>query len=75
MYYSTPIYSFTMKCAECPNKFTIETDPKNCDYKITHGAKRKQESWDPEEAQGIREDIPLSVCVCVSVCLCVSVCV
>eukprot|EP00042_Codosiga_hollandica_P054539 m.740247 g.740247 ORF g.740247 m.740247 type:complete len:445 (-) comp58926_c0_seq1:110-1444(-) len=50
-YYSTPIYSFNMKCAECPNRFTIETDPKNCDYKITVGAQRKVENWDPEDAE------------------------
>merc|ERR1719232_616930 len=27
MYYTTPIYSFRMKCHLCPNKITIKTDP------------------------------------------------
>jgi len=32
-----------------PNKFTFETDPKNCDYRITVGARRKNESFDATE--------------------------
>ena len=35
MYYTTPIYSFRMKCHLCPNKITIKTDPGNMDYVIT----------------------------------------
>ncbi len=52
-YYSTPLYSFKMKCAECPNKFVIETDPKNADYKVISGGKWKNETWDHEEAEGM----------------------
>lgn len=48
-YYTTPIYSFTMKCHLCPNRFTFETDPKNCDYRITVGARRKNETFDAAE--------------------------
>ncbi len=43
-----------MKCAECPNKFVIETDPKNADYKVVSGGKWKNETWDHEEAEGMR---------------------
>jgi coiled-coil domain-containing protein 130 len=52
-YYTTPIYAFTMKCHLCENKFTFETDPKNFNYKITEGAKRKDETWDPEADDSI----------------------
>lgn len=52
-YYTTPIYAFTMKCHMCENKFTFETDPKNFNYKITEGAKRKDETWDPEADDSI----------------------
>eukprot|EP00049_Salpingoeca_infusionum_P019571 m.362486 g.362486 ORF g.362486 m.362486 type:complete len:338 (+) comp20528_c0_seq1:107-1120(+) len=55
-YYTTPIYAFTMKCHMCDNKFTFETDPKNCDYRITEGARRKVETWDPADTQTI--DLP-----------------
>ena len=45
-YYSTPIYQFRMKCHLCDNYYVIETDPQNCDYKITEGARRKNQKWD-----------------------------
>lgn len=49
-YYTTTIWAFTMKCHLCPNKITIETDPKNDDYKITEGARRKVESFSASKA-------------------------
>ena len=36
-YYSTPLYSFSMKCPTCSGIMVIETDPKNCDYKLVSG--------------------------------------
>ena len=45
-YYSTPIWQFSMKCHLCPGRIVIETDPKNCDYRIVSGAQRKCETWD-----------------------------
>ena len=51
-YYSTPIYSFRCKCHLCDNWFTIETDPKNTQYVVTSGARKKDEDWDPEEHGG-----------------------
>ena len=52
-YYTTPIFAFRMKCHLCDNHFTFETDPKNCEYKITDGARRKIESWDPAATEVI----------------------
>lgn len=53
MYYSTPIYKFRMKCHLCPNYFEIQTDPKNHDYVILEGARRKEQRWDPKENEQI----------------------
>eukprot|EP01029_Cantina_marsupialis_P010173 TRINITY_DN2321_c0_g1_i2.p1 TRINITY_DN2321_c0_g1~~TRINITY_DN2321_c0_g1_i2.p1 ORF type:complete len:225 (+),score=48.27 TRINITY_DN2321_c0_g1_i2:125-799(+) len=41
-YFSTPIYEFTMKCPSCPQKFKIQTDPKNRDYAFVDGIKRRE---------------------------------
>eukprot|EP00040_Diaphanoeca_grandis_P018560 m.97666 g.97666 ORF g.97666 m.97666 type:complete len:346 (+) comp26999_c0_seq1:195-1232(+) len=49
-YYTTTLLSFTMKCHMCDGTIVIETDPKNDDYKITEGGKRKAETWAPKEA-------------------------
>jgi coiled-coil domain-containing protein 130 len=50
-YHSTKILKFAMKCAKCKNKIIIHTDPQNCDYKVTSGAKKKEEEfqYDPLE--------------------------
>ncbi|EJD06619.1 DUF572-domain-containing protein [Fomitiporia mediterranea MF3/22] len=53
-YYSTPIFSFRCKCHLCVNWFTIETDPKNTQYIVTSGARKKDEDWDPEENGGFK---------------------
>lgn len=59
-YYTTPIYRFRMKCHLCDNHFEIETDPKNCDYVIVSGARRKEERWEPSATETVeltdRED-------------------
>ena len=54
-YFSTKIYRFRMKCANCPdtirnpNYIEIETDPEHCDYRIISGARRKEEKWEDNE--------------------------
>ncbi|XP_066299425.1 probable splicing factor YJU2B [Branchiostoma lanceolatum] len=53
MYYTTPIYKFRMKCHLCDNRFEIQTDPKNCDYVIVSGARRKEERWDAAENEQV----------------------
>jgi coiled-coil domain-containing protein 130 len=49
-YYSTPIFSFRMKCPSCSNWIEIKTDPKNSEYQVTEGAKKKNEEYSVEEA-------------------------
>ncbi|KAK5776960.1 uncharacterized protein LOC108480632 [Gossypium arboreum] len=50
-YYSTKIWSFTMKSACCKREIVIQTDPKNCEYVIISGAQRKTEVFDVEDAE------------------------
>lgn len=50
-YYSTKIWSFTMKSACCKHEIVIQTDPKNCEYVIMSGAQRKVEEYDVEDAE------------------------
>lgn len=52
-YYTTPIYKFRMKCHLCDNYFEIQTDPKNHDYVILVGARRKEQRWDPHANEQI----------------------
>jgi coiled-coil domain-containing protein 130 len=53
-YYSTPIWSFRMKHSACGGWWEIRTDPKNADYVVVEGAKKRD--YGPEdggaEAQG-----------------------
>ncbi|KAF4356858.1 hypothetical protein F8388_019517 [Cannabis sativa] len=50
-YYSTKIWSFTMKAACCKHEIVIHTDPKNCEYIIVSGATKKTEDYDVEDAE------------------------
>ncbi|XP_028776401.1 coiled-coil domain-containing protein 130 [Neltuma alba] len=50
-YYSTKIWSFTMKSACCKHEIVIQTDPKNCEYVIISGAQKKTEVYDVEDAE------------------------
>lgn len=50
-YYSTKIWSFTMKAACCRQEIVIQTDPQNCEYVIISGAEQKTEVFDPEDAE------------------------
>lgn len=45
-YLSTPILSFRMKCPSCSQWIEIHTDPKNAEYQVVSGGKRKAEAWD-----------------------------
>ncbi|KAI8918176.1 CWC16 protein, partial [Powellomyces hirtus] len=49
MYYSTPIWSFRMKCHLCNHWIEIHTDPKNAQYTIISGARRREEHYDPAD--------------------------
>lgn len=48
-YHSTKIWSFSMR-HHCGGRITIETDPKNAEYIVKEGARRKVETYDPEDA-------------------------
>lgn len=50
-YYSTKIWSFSMKAACCRQEIVIQTDPQNCEYVIISGAEKKTEEYDPEDAE------------------------
>ncbi|KAF2027106.1 DUF572-domain-containing protein [Setomelanomma holmii] len=46
-YYSTPIWSFRMKHSACGGWWEIRTDPKNAEYVVVEGAKKRD--YGPEE--------------------------
>lgn len=50
-YYSTKIWSFSMKAACCRQEIVIQTDPQNCQYVIISGAEKKTEEYDPDDAE------------------------
>ncbi|KAI9487502.1 MAG: CWC16 protein [Benjaminiella poitrasii] len=50
-YYSTPILQFRMKCHLCDNWIEIHTDPKNHEYVVVSGARKKVEEWNPEDTE------------------------
>ncbi|KAL8139544.1 hypothetical protein V2J09_005565 [Rumex salicifolius] len=50
-YYSTKIWSFSMKSACCQHQIVIQTDPKNCEYVIMSGARKKVEEYDVDDAE------------------------
>eukprot|EP00050_Salpingoeca_kvevrii_P011668 m.17062 g.17062 ORF g.17062 m.17062 type:complete len:344 (-) comp3565_c0_seq1:30-1061(-) len=52
-YYTTTIWQFKMKCHLCPNYIVIETDPKNDDYRVVSGGKRKNESFSAADNETI----------------------
>ncbi|CAH8577481.1 unnamed protein product [Schistosoma turkestanicum] len=52
-YHSTPIYQFSMPCHLCAGTIIMQTDPKNFQYIILEGARRKVQKWDPEENEQV----------------------
>ena len=40
-YYSTKIWSFTMRAPCCSQKIEVQTDPKNTEYVVVSGGTRK----------------------------------
>jgi coiled-coil domain-containing protein 130 len=51
-FYSTPIWSFRMKCHLCSAWFEVRTDPENTRYVVVEGAKKQADEWDTSE-QGV----------------------
>ncbi|KAF8073093.1 NPF8.3 [Scenedesmus sp. PABB004] len=52
MYHSTKVLAFTMR-HHCGCRITITTDPKNAEYVVTAGARRKVEAYDAADAQTV----------------------
>lgn len=50
-YYSTPIWSFRMKHTACGGWWEILTDPKNAEYVVVEGARRR-DYGKPEQGEG-----------------------
>ncbi|KAI8366427.1 CWC16 protein [Choanephora cucurbitarum] len=57
-YYSTPILQFRMRCHLCSNWIEIHTDPKNTQYVVVSGARKKVEEWDAEDTEVIKLQEP-----------------
>ncbi|GAW83700.1 hypothetical protein, conserved [Plasmodium gonderi] len=56
-YLSTPFYSFTISCKTCFNKIVIETNPKDCSYDVTQGARKKNEHFENVLTEAGRNNI------------------
>ncbi|CAA18407.2 splicing associated factor Saf4 [Schizosaccharomyces pombe] len=48
-YYTTKIWSFSLKCHLCSNPIDVHTDPKNTEYIVASGGRRKIEPQDINE--------------------------
>lgn len=55
-FYSTPIWSFRMKCHLCGKWMEIRTDPKNSEYVVAEGARRKTEEGSAE-SMGLKQPL------------------
>lgn len=51
-YFSSKIWNFRMKCHNCPNYMEIQTDPKNTDFLLVSGVKKKMETWEAGDENG-----------------------
>ncbi|KAK7943681.1 uncharacterized protein PG986_012794 [Apiospora aurea] len=56
-YYSTPIYSFRMRHAQCGGALEIRTDPKNTAYEVVEGGRRREDRTDEPDGEGGRLEI------------------
>jgi len=63
-YYTTTLWEFKMKCHMCDGTIIIGTDPKNDDYKIVAGARRKEETWSAKWVFVVVFLLLHSVCTC-----------
>jgi coiled-coil domain-containing protein 130 len=47
-YFTTQIFSFSMKCFSCPQQFKILTDPKNRTYDMAEGIRKHEQDFTPD---------------------------
>ena len=45
-YFTTTIFSFSMKCPSCPQQFEIKTDPKNSTYDFAVGIRKMEQEYE-----------------------------
>lgn len=57
-YFSTTIWSFTMKCYHCDNMLTIKTDPEKRTYNYADGIRPMEQDYDPDKNDSVI--VPLS---------------
>ncbi|KAK4127249.1 DUF572-domain-containing protein [Parathielavia appendiculata] len=52
-YHSTPIWSFTLKHAACGGEIEMRTDPKNSEFVVVSGARRREYGGDKDEDESL----------------------
>ena len=50
-YLTSPIYRLRFKCHLCPGYIELHTDPKNAEYKIIGGIRKRVEDFNPQDAE------------------------
>lgn len=48
-YFTSPIFSFSMKCHLCSGLIVIATNPKDTCYDVVSGGKKRSEEWNAQE--------------------------
>lgn len=59
-YFSTPVWSFKIKCRDCSNPFEIRTDPKNTRYIIESGGTKKSTAEDENDVTTPGASFPMN---------------
>lgn len=52
-YFSTQIWSFTMKCPSCSQELKIRTNPKDCTYDFAEGIRKHEQDYIPDAEDNI----------------------
>jgi coiled-coil domain-containing protein 130 len=52
-YFTTQIWSFSMKCASCDNEMVIKTDPQNNTYDYAEGIRKMEQDYEIEEGDSL----------------------
>ncbi len=52
-YFSTTLYSFTMKCYSCSQQFVIKTDPEHRTYDFAEGLRKMEQDFVPDEGDSL----------------------
>jgi coiled-coil domain-containing protein 130 len=53
-FHSSTIWEFSMKCYWCPQIFVVKTDPELAEYICASGCRKKIETYEPEQIDGIK---------------------